>query len=215
MLIPGNVSLFEGIKSDEITRLLSCLDIRHRSFPKGTTIIHEGDQVEFIGVILIGFIQIVRTDINGNRMIQSGFGSGALFAESFVCAGIVQSPVSVVAVEDSEILFIPYKKMMHSCKQTCSFHYQLIENMLKVIALKNLGLNGKIEILSKRTLREKILTYLQQEKRKNRSVSFNIPFSRNELADYLCVDRSSLSRELGFLQNEGLISFERNLFTLQ
>ena len=214
MFIPGNVSLFEGINSTDITRLLSCLGIRERFFSKGETIIHEGDKIECIGVILSGFIQIVRNDADGNRMIQAAFGIGSIFAESFVCAGIESSPVTVIAAEDSDVLFIPFKKMIHSCQASCSFHHVLIENMMKLIARKNLLLGAKIDIAGKRTIRAKVMAFLEQEKRKTRSSSFTIPYSRNELADFLCVDRSALSRELGKMKSEGLLSYNRNSFEL-
>lgn len=215
MFIPGNIRLFESIKSEDIENLLSCLGVRQRNFTKGMTILHEGDFVDFIGVVLSGNVQIVRNDIQGNRMIQASFGLGSLFAESFVCAGIERSPVSVIAADDSEILFIPYKNIIHSCKAACVFHHQLIENLMNVIAKKNIFLNSKIEIISKRTIREKILAYLDLERRKNQVDSFTIPFSRNDLADFLCVDRCSLSRELSNLRFEGYISFEGKTFTLR
>jgi CRP-like cAMP-binding protein len=214
MFIPGNISLFEGIRSEEIVQLLSCLGVHNRTFMKGETVINEGDLVESIGVILTGFIQIVRNDANGSRMILASFGAGSIFAESFVCAGIVRSPVCVSATEASDILFIPFKKMIRSCASSCNFHNQLIENMMKLIARKNLLLNAKIEIAGKRTIREKVAAYLEQERQKNRSSEFDIPFSRNELADFLCVDRSALSREMGKMKGEGILLFKRNRFSL-
>ncbi len=197
MFIPGNVSLFEGIRGDELSSLLSCLSVRVRSYVKGDCIIREGDPVDSLGIILSGFVQIVKNDYDGNRMIQSSFGTGALFAESFVCAGLERIPVSVIAAENSEILFIPFKKLMHTCEASCS-----------------LMLSMKIEIASKRTTREKVLAYLGQEKLKAGQPGFCIPYSRIEMADFLCVDRSALSRELGRMQDEGLIEFDGNAFTL-
>ncbi len=214
MFIPGNVSLFEGIQSDELVFLLSCLSVRERSYAKGDCILREGDPVESLGVILSGFVQIVRNDYDGNRMIQSSFGTGALFAESFVCAGVERIPVSVIAAENCDILFIPFNKMMHTCEASCSFHRKLIENMMKVIARKNLLLGMKIEIAGKRTTREKVLAYLVQEKNRSGTVEFRIPYSRTELADFLCVDRSALSRELGRMKEQGLIEYDKNRFTL-
>lgn len=214
MHIPGNISLFEGISSDDLTRLLSCLGIREKSYEKGETVIHEGEPVESIGLVVSGSIQIMRNDYEGNRMILSCFGSGSIFAESFVCAGVARSPVCVIASEKTGIVFLPFKKMIHSCESACSFHHQLIENMMKLLARKNLLLNAKIEIVAKRTIREKVLSYLEQEKRKNQVAQFAIPYSRNELSDFLCVDRSSLSRELAHMQSEGLITYNRNFFEI-
>lgn len=214
MFIPGNVELFKDIKTNEIEKLLSCLNIYTRLILKGNFILHEGDDIESIGIILSGFVQIIRNDEIGNRIIQTGLGSGSIFAESFVCAGIKKSPVAVVAAEDTEILFIPFNKMIRSCDAACSFHYKLIENMMNLIARKNLMLNGKIEILTKRSIREKVIEYLGQEKKRSKMNTFIIPFSRNELADYICVDRSALSRELGKMKELGLISVDGNRFSL-
>jgi len=214
MVIPGNVVLFEDITAADVIQLLSCLAVHPRSFEKGAVILREGDPIESIGIILTGFVQIVRNDYAGNRIIQAGFGSGSIFAESFVCAGVRQSPVNVVATEDSSILFVPFTKMIRSCETACSFHHQLIENMMKLLARKNLMLNAKLEIAAKRTIREKVVAYLELEQKKSGQAIFDIPFGRNELADYLCVDRSALSRELGNMKESGLIFFEGKQFAL-
>lgn len=214
MVIPGNVVLFEDIAAADVIQLLSCLAAHPRSFEKGSIILREGDPIESIGIILTGFVQVVRNDYEGNRIIQAGFGAGSIFAESFVCAGVRLSPVNVVATEDSSILFVPFTKMIRSCETACSFHYQLIENMMKLLARKNLMLNAKLEIAAKRTIREKVVAYLELEQKKSGQPVFDIPFGRNELADYLCVDRSALSRELGNMKESGLIFFEGKQFAL-
>lgn len=213
MFIPGNTSLFEGLSESEVKKLLGCMAYRHVSVRKGETVIREGDRVDSIGVVLSGFVQIVRIEHGGQRIIQAGFGRGVIFAETFVCAGIEKSPVSVVASEDSDVLFLPYKKLIGSCGESCSFHTQVIANLLKLLARKNLMLNNKISIVAKRTTREKMLAYLAEVRQMAGKESFEIPFDRNELADYLCVDRSALSREIGKMRNEGIFEFERNSFT--
>jgi CRP-like cAMP-binding protein len=215
MLIPGNIELFENIKAEDIERLLSCLGIAGKGFQKGETIIAQGSAIESIGVVISGRIQVSRNDFVGNRVIVAEFGMGAIFAESFVCAGISRSPVTVSATEAVLVIFLPYRRLMTSCEKACSFHQQLILNLVRLVARKNLVLSGKLEICSRRTIREKVLAYLGMESAKALSREIVIPFTRNELADYLAVDRSALSRELGRMQAEGLIEFDKRRFTLR
>jgi CRP-like cAMP-binding protein len=126
------------------------------------------------------------------------------------CAGIDRSPVTVQAAEDVEILFIDYKKIITTCPSACPFHARLIENMLKLVAKKNLMLNQKLEILSKRTTREKLLCFFDTQR--GSSQRFTIPFNREELARYLCVDRSAMSNELCKMRDDGIIRFRKNVF---
>ena len=160
MTIPGNVRLFAHIAPQDLEKLLSCLSIRRRSFSRGETVLHEGDPLDAIGLVLFGRIQILRNEYDGSRSIVSTFGTGSIFAETFVCAGETVCPVTVSASEDSEILFIPYEKMLRSCGNACGFHTQLIENMMRLLAEKNLHLNAKLQISSKRTIRDRVVQYL-------------------------------------------------------
>ncbi len=215
MLIPGNIELFENIKAEDIERLLSCLAIARKTLQKGETVIAQGAEIDSIGVVVSGRIQVSRNDFAGNRVIVAEFGTGAIFAESFVCAGVSRSPVTVNATEPSLVIFMPYHRLMTSCEKACTFHQQLILNLVRLVARKNLVLSAKLEICSRRTIREKVLAYLGMESAKALSREVVIPFTRNELADYLAVDRSALSRELGQMQAEGLIEFDKNRFTLR
>ncbi|HOT61339.1 MAG TPA: Crp/Fnr family transcriptional regulator [Treponemataceae bacterium] len=213
MDIPGNCALFVGIKPEEATRLLSCFGTHARSYAKGARVLHEGDPIDSIGIILAGSVQVTRVDYDGNRAIIAGFGRGEIFAESLACAGVARSPVSVVAVERTDVLFIPYKRMLRPCSNACSFHGKLIENLVALVARKNLTLSEKIEICGKRTTREKVIAYLAAERRRQGGrARVEVPFSRAELADYLAVDRSALSRELSRMRDEGILSFEGKVF---
>jgi CRP/FNR family transcriptional regulator, dissimilatory nitrate respiration regulator len=213
MTIPGNTGLFEGIGEKDMASLLECLPHRLFSARKGRIVIREGDAVDSVGIVLSGFIQVLRVDDSGNRVIQAGFSRGDIFAESLVCAGLERSPVRVVASEASELLFFPYRKLIGPCGAGCSYHTKLVENLVGIIARKNLMLNGKLAILSKRTIREKLLAYLSEARAAGGSAAFTIPFTRGELADYLCVDRSALSRELSNMRDEGLLLFDRKSFS--
>ncbi len=214
MTIPGNVRLFANITAQELEKLLSCLSIRRRSYFRGETILREGDPLDSIGLVLFGRIQILRNEYDGSRSIVSTFGTGAVFAETFVCAGETVCPVTVTASENSEILFIPYARMIRSCGNTCGFHTQLIENMMRLLAEKNLHLNAKLQIASKRTIRDRVMRYLHTISRETGATNVTIPFSRSDLADYLYVDRSALSRELGRMEADGLIRIDGRSFQI-
>lgn len=156
----------------------------------------------------------MREDIFGNRAILTALMPGQLFGETFACAGVEILPVSVIAVSDCKILLLDYRRIITTCPTACVFHSRLIENMLKILAGKNLVLNQKIEALSARTTREKLLAYLVAQAGVAGSRRFTIPSTRQELADYLSVDRSAMSREMGIMQKEGMIRFKKNCFEL-
>jgi CRP-like cAMP-binding protein len=215
MVVPGNVPLFEGITPKELQTLLSCVGMSAKSVKKGKTVIAQGARIESLGIVVSGRVQVSRNDYDGNRVIMADIGPSQVFAESFVCAGIERSPVTVVASEDASILFLPFARLMTSCESACGFHRRLIVNLVGLLARKNLFLNSRLDIIARRTTREKVLAFLDLESRKAGALEFDIPFSRNELADYLAVDRSALSRELGAMRDEGLIAFTKARFSLR
>ena len=217
MQIPAsliNCALFEEISSEHLTALLTCLDAKKLSYKKGEVILPEGDAATEIGILLSGRAHIVQSDYYGNNTLASVVFPGQLFAESFACAMAEALPVSVVAAEDSEILFINCARLMTSCSNACEFHNRIIFNLLKITARKNLALHEKNMLTAKRTTREKLLAYLMLQAKSNNSLVFTIPFDRQALADYLGVDRSGLSAELGKLKKEGVLDFFKNSFRL-
>lgn len=208
------VSLFRGIEPGDLSGMLSCLGAVSRKYLKNQSIILAGEEVTSLGIVIAGHVQIVKDDILGNRMIVAGLSAGDIFAETFVCAGIKESPVDVYASDNCSVLWVSIKRIISVCSNACSFHNRLILNILELLATKNLYLNNKMEFLSKRTTREKIMTYLGFQKEMHKSSSFVIPLNRNEMADYLCVDRSAMSRELSKLREEGVIDYHKNQFNL-
>ncbi|MEG0692410.1 MAG: Crp/Fnr family transcriptional regulator [Oscillospiraceae bacterium] len=210
----NSVSLFDTIKETELKSILKCLHSEIKLYQKGDYIFMIDDMISTIGIVLSGQVQIIKEDILGNRTILTELVKGEIFGETFVCAGITKSPVSVFCVTNCEIMFIDYNRIVTSCTSACAFHATLIANMLKLIAVKSIYLNQKMTILSKRSIREKLMTYFIIETSKSKSSHFTISFSRNELADYLCIDRSALSRELSKMQKEGLLKFRKNSFEL-
>lgn len=212
--ILNKVVLFEGIPQQEIPLLLHCLSAREESFDAGSFLMLEGDSPTHLGIILHGEIQVVQEDYLGHRTIVSVLGAGDTFGESFACAQIAAVPVSVQAVEASDILWINYNGTITTCASSCSFHHRLIGNMLELLAEKNIALSQKLRHVSRRSTEDKLFSYLSEQSRLNTSTHFTIPLNRQQLADYLCVDRSALSTELGRLQKQGRLRYHRSEFEL-
>ena len=206
--------LFDGIADGDLLGMMGCLGGRVDFFDKKYTIFAEGSPAKYIGVVLSGSAQIMQVDYYGNRSILSNVTPGEVFAEAFACVEIESLPVTVIANEPSEILFLECHRILHTCSKHCSFHQQLIFNLMKDLASKTLVFHQKIEVVSKRTTREKLMTYLMLQAKKANSPSFDIPFDRQELADYLEVDRSGLSSEIGKLCKEGVIKARKFHFEL-
>lgn len=205
--------LFYGIVENELEAILGCLGAKVIDFTKKEAILHEGDRAEWIGIILSGRAQIIRVDYYGNKSIVANVESSELFGESFACADVKEIPVDVIANEDSKVLRIDHFRITKPCSNACDFHRKLIENLLRVVAAKNLLFHQKIEVTSKKTTREKLMTYLLLQAKKHGS-SFDIPFDRQGLADYLGVERSGLSVEISKLRAEGVLKSKRNHFEL-
>lgn len=206
--------LFRGIREEDLPGLLNCLRAKVSSYRKQGIVLLAGQPVSSIGIVLSGQVQVVREDFLGSRDIVAGLGPGELFAESYSFVSADSLPVTVVSTTDSEVLWVQCGRLVSPCSAACRFHSKLIENMLSILASKNILLNRKIEHLSRRTTREKLLSYLSDQAARSGGREFDIPFSRQELADYLCVDRSAMSGELGRLRREGVLQFRRNHFLL-
>lgn len=206
--------LFSGIASEELKALLGCITYRVASVKKGEIISFEEEQIKQIGILLSGSVDIIKEDIWGNKTLLLRLGKDGMFGETFACGEDNSSVVTFLASENAEILFLPFYRVMHNCTMACVFHHRLIENMVKILAQKNRDYMRKIEIVSKRTIREKILTYLSVQAQAQGSRYFEIPLGRIELAEYLCVDRSALTRELAKMKQEGLIDFDKNCFRI-
>lgn len=206
--------LFAGIAPEDLSAMLGCLTPRVADIPKGAPVFLEGDEAGFIGFVLEGAIQIVRDDFYGNRSILSHAGQGEAFAEAFACAQIPHMPVSAYALKDSKIVFFSCQKMLTVCTSACRFHNQLVRNLLTVVAGRNLDLGKKIQVMSQKTTREKLLAYLMQQAKERGNEEFTIPFNRQALADYLGVERSAMSAELSKLRTEGILDTKGSYFHL-
>lgn len=206
--------LFEEIEEENLTAMLDCLGAKVFSVKKDMTIFQEGTPAKYIGLILSGAVQMVQDDFYGNRSIVTSIGENGLFGESFACAGITSLPVSFIASRDCEIMLIDCKRITNTCCNACSFHKQVIFNLLHLVARKNLDFHQKIEITSKRSTKEKLMTYLLSVAKQTGSSSFTIPYDRQALADYLGVERSAMSAEIGKLRKEGIIECQKSHFTI-
>lgn len=206
--------LFSGIEACDLTGLLQCLGAVERQIAKNNFVFTAGDTVSTIGVVLSGSVHVMQEDFWGNRAILAGIGPGGLFGEAFSCAGQRRLPVSVRAVQPTQLLLIDCRKVITTCPSACGFHTRLVQNLLQILAEKNIMLTQKMEILTRRTTREKLLAYLSAEAARAGGRAFSIPFDRQELADYLSVDRSAMSNELSKMQREGILTFHRNAFEL-
>lgn len=214
MRVLAGCKLFDGVKEGDLDAMLACLGAKQYRAPKGKTIFHEGDPARYVGIVLTGAIRIIKEDYYGNRSIVSQLEPGELFGESFACAGVPVLPVSAVAQQASEYLLIDCQRIITSCTHSCEFHSRVISNLLRMVAAKNLMFHQKLEIATKRTTREKLLAYLMNQAKIQGREEFEIPYDRQALADYLAVDRSGLSTEIGKLKREGRIFCKKNFFRL-
>ena len=205
--------LFKGIRADELAPMLACLSVRERMYRKGEYICRSGDALSSVAMVLDGCVHVQRQDYWGNQSILAVVESGELFADSYACSG---EPIAVdaVAVKNSAVMFVDVGRITNVCGSSCDYHHKLISNLLSVVASKNRALTAKIQHMEQRTTRGKLMSYLSEQSRKSGGPFFEIPLSRQQLADYLAVDRSAMSSELGKLKGEGVIDFDRNRFKL-
>ena len=206
--------LFKGISEGNIPLMLTRLQAFSKKYQKDSFLKNSGDPADFIGIVLSGEIHICKNDFYGNRSITASIGDGQLFAEAFPCAGIAVLPVDIIAATDCEILYISSSSIFHVCDGRCEFHHILIENLLGIVARKNMYLNQKLNYTSRGTTAEKLLTYLSDQAGQNGSNEFVIPFNRQQLADFLGVERSAMSAEISKLVKLGVLETKRSYFKL-
>ena len=210
----SHTPLFAGVAPQEIEAMLACLDTERRHYTKGQIILRSGDTVRSMGIILSGRVLIEKTDLWGNATVLDSVGPGQIFAETYACTPQEPLMVDAVAAESAEVLFIQVARVLEVCPSSCAHHHTLIRNLLALSAQKNLLLSRKIFYTAPKTIRARLLSYLSDQAIRCGRRSFTIPFNRQQLADYLNVERSALSNELSKMQQDGLIETERNYFRL-
>lgn len=206
--------LFDGIRMEDLSAMMDCIGGRVVSAVKGQIVYPEGNPATHIGMVLSGAVRMERADYYGNRSIIAHIGPSELFGETYACANVQSIPISVVADEDCTVLIMNCRRITTTCTNACAFHNRIIFNLLRLVAEKNLVYDQKIQITSKRTTRDKLMTYLLNQAKLQGSNSFTIPYDRQELADYLEVDRSGLSAEISKLRKEKILESEKSSFIL-
>ena len=206
--------LFAGVAEEEIGAMLSCLDARLHEYKKGEYVLRQGEHMSFITVLVDGELHIQRDDYWGNRAIIIPIAVGEMFGEAYIAPESGALLNDVVAVEDSAVIFFDVKRIITVCSSACRFHSMVVQNLFFAMSEKNRKLVQKLGHMSKRSTREKLISYLSEESKRQNSARFTIPFNRQQLADFLSVDRSAMSNELCKMRDEGLLRFEKNSFTL-
>ena len=211
----SQIPLFEGIRTENLNELLHCLHNYVREYEKGEVVIIEEENIQHIGIVLRGTVHMLKYDYWGKQTMLAYMGQGEMFGEVFAVQKKNNSQVSFVAATDYQVLFLRAANIIHPCHRACVFHHKLSENMFNLIGQKSVKLMERIEVASKSTLREKILSYLSMQAQKAGSSKFEIPLNRSALADYLDSNRSAMTRELFAMKEEGLIDFQKNEFSLR
>ncbi|MQN02391.1 MAG: Crp/Fnr family transcriptional regulator [Lachnospiraceae bacterium] len=206
--------IFNKISEQQIQALMGCVRGEIRTFPKDSIVLPAGEKTDSIGVLMEGKLQVESVDYWGNTAVMRLISPGEIFGEAYAASDSEPMPNDVVSLTDCRILFMNMHRMLTECQQACTFHNQLIQNLFKIATRRNRYMNRKISHMSKRTTREKLLSYLSDIAKQNDSNHFTIPFDRQQLADYLSVERSAMSAELSRMAKDGLIKYHKNEFTL-
>lgn len=209
-----NTQMFSGVSEEDIASLLSCLDAKLSKYKKGEYVLRQGEHLNDIIILVDGTLHIQHDDYWGNRSILGQLSVGDMFGESYVAPESGPLLNDVVAIENSVAIFFNVQRMINTCSSACRFHSMVIQNLFFAISDKNKKLVQKLGHMSKRSTREKLISYLSEEAQKHNSSSFTIPFNRQQMADYLSVDRSAMSNELCKMRDDGLLEFDRNRFKL-
>ena len=210
----SRTALFQGSDPEQVKEMMKCFYARERHYRKGEIVLYMGDLVKDLGLVLSGGVTIERDDLLGNRSIFGHAGPGQIFAETYACVSGEPLMVNVVADEDTDILFLDIGRVLTTCRSTCTHHSMLIRNLLLASARKNLGLSERIMHTSPKSIRGRLISFFSAQAARQGSRSFSIPFNRQQLADYLCIERSAMSAELSRLQKDGLLQTERCHFRL-
>ena len=210
-----NSRLFAGIRVDEIQPMLSCLQAVERKYPRGAYIFHTGEEVRALALLVRGTAHIQKEDFWGNRSLLASLAAGDIFAEAYAMPSSGAMRSDVVAVESCTVLLMDVERVLSRCTNSCAFHARLTENLFALLAEKNRILARKADYLAQRTTRQRLLAYLSEQAQRAGSAEFTIPFNRQQLADFLSVERSAMSAELSRMQAEGLIETERSWFHLK
>lgn len=211
----SNTQLFRGIAEEDILSMLQCLGGEERAYRRGEAILSEGDTTEKLGVVLSGRAMIEHSDVWGSNIVLGQVTPGAVFGESYACLPGEALLIHVTAAEDTRVLFINVAKALRTCGNACPFHTKLLRNLLAVCAAKSLQLSRRILHTTSKSIRGRLLSYFSDCVKRSGCYSFDIPYNRQQLADYLGIDRSAMCNELSKMQKEGLLRYAKNRFVLE
>ena len=206
--------LFRGIDPEDLGAMLKCMSAREIEPERGEFIMTTPGSAPLMGVVLAGEVEMISEDYFGKKSLLTVLPVGSVFGESYSCVKARNRTIAYQASGKCRVLLLDYDRILHACKLVCRFHHRMIENMVDLIAEKNLELIEKLEVTSRTSIREKLLTYLTRQAERTGSATFQVPMGRTELAEYLCTDRSAMTRELSRMREEGLIDFDKRTFTL-
>lgn len=209
-----SIPLFDGINPEDLGSMLKCIGAFYRSLPKGSYPMRDEEEIHSVGIVLSGQINMVKDDLSGNPTILVMIKPNELFGETFACGVKQGATVSFQAACPSEVMFLPFSRIITVCSQRCPFHHRLIENMMRLLAEKNMQFIERAEVTAQKTLRDKILTYLSFQAKNQDSNYIESPLGKQEMAEYLCADRTALSRELSRMKAEGIIDFDKNTYRI-
>jgi CRP-like cAMP-binding protein len=207
--------LFRGVTPQEVNEMLGCLAARPKTYEKGDLVWVEGSPVNSVGIVLEGGVRVEGADVWGNASVMGSFSAGELFGEAF--AALQDEPLltNVVATKTpTRVLFVDVTHIMHSCPRACAYHARVAENLLASVARKNVRLTRRIRDAAPKSIKGKLLAYLSTQSKLAGSSEFDIPFTRQQLADYLGVDRCALCTAIGELEREGKLTANRRHFSL-
>ncbi|MDQ0204999.1 Crp/Fnr family transcriptional regulator [Pectinatus haikarae] len=210
----SKTELFIGLTAVETEHVLSCSQAKIKNYQKGEYIYHSGNKIDTICIVLLGGVHIVYNDAWGNENILNRVTRGQMFAENNACSDEILF-TNAVAAETSTILFLYTEKLLYPCHAICAYHSKVIRNMFLSLGTENIKLKRKISHTTSRSLRQRIISFLSFQATEQKSFCFKINFNRQQLADYLCVDRSAMSNELSKMKKDGLINYEKNVFWIK
>lgn len=209
-----NVHIFDNISQKELDHMIVCFKAQIKKFPSGSGICLDASNVSQIGVLLSGEADLVKYDYDGYRNIIEHLGEQDLFGHIFV-QPFDENGIEIVTSTDCQILWFDYDYLIRRCEKACLHHSLLVNNVLQIFSAKTRKLHSRIEVLSQRSIRNKLLTYFHHQAYKNHSTSFTLPFTLNSMADYLFIDRSAMIREMKKMREEGIIESKGRKITLK
>lgn len=206
--------LFSGCSEGEIAQLCTVLHTLERHYPRGASLIRAGDALPAFGLLLSGAVQVSMDDMDGNHIVMANVSPGSTFAEAMACSGVAESPISAVAVQESTVLWFYGSFLMDPVFFSDPLCARFGANFIRAIAQRSLRFNDRIQVLSKKSIREKLITFFSQQMHYQKSREIVLDMDRSALADYLGVERSALSRELSRMRKDGIIDYRKNQFRI-